>query len=122
MTTQQLFYALLLGVSCALIGATVINVLSKEPILNWWFVLGERLGKTVKDRREVERWFYKPIWGCDKCFSGQLALWSFAVTRTDWGAFKMQDYSIFCHVLAVCTAVFMSVIFSLTYSQLKKHE
>lgn len=41
-------------------------VLSKEPILNWWFMFGLRFSS---------KWFYKPIWGCEKCFAGQVALW-----------------------------------------------
>ena len=41
-------------------------ILSKEKILNWWFMFGLRF---------ENRFFYKPIWGCEFCFAGQLAFW-----------------------------------------------
>lgn len=44
------------------------NFLADEPILNWWFKIGDKYHG---------RWFYKPIWGCEFCFAGQLALWTY---------------------------------------------
>lgn len=42
------------------------NILAYEPILNWWFKIGEA---------HEDKWYHKPIWGCVLCISGQWALW-----------------------------------------------
>lgn len=44
------------------------EILAYEPVLNWWFQFGLKF---------ENKWFYKPIWGCQLCFSGQVALWIF---------------------------------------------
>ncbi len=58
---------MLLTIILISITATVyINILSQEKILNWWFMFGLRF---------EDKFFYKPIWACEKCFAGQLAFW-----------------------------------------------
>ena len=44
------------------------EILSHQNVLNWWFRFGIRY---------ENRWFWKPIWGCSICFSGQIALWTY---------------------------------------------
>lgn len=46
------------------------EILAEQPVLNWWFRWGIRFEK---------RWFYKPIWGCILCISGQWALWIYVL-------------------------------------------
>ena len=46
------------------------EILAEQPVLNWWFRWGIRFEK---------RWFWKPIWGCSLCISGQLALWIYVL-------------------------------------------
>jgi hypothetical protein len=43
-------------------------ILAHEDITNWWFRFGLRYER---------RFFYKPIWGCELCIAGQMALWLF---------------------------------------------
>ena len=43
-------------------------ILAYEPILNWWFMFGAKFEK---------RFFYRPIWGCEKCLAGQIAFWTY---------------------------------------------
>ena len=45
-------------------------ILAYEPALSWWFKFGLRFHK---------RWYYAPIWGCELCFAGQLALWTYCL-------------------------------------------
>jgi hypothetical protein len=58
------FYAALIG----LFAVVYKHILAYEEILNWWFRFGSRF---------EGRWFWKPIWGCELCISGQIALWSY---------------------------------------------
>lgn len=69
------FYAALIG----LFAVVYRHILAYEPVLNWWFVWGARF---------EDKWFYKPIWGCELCISGQLALWSYAL---NWFAYRYFD-------------------------------
>lgn len=63
---------LLMILTAALIGLFAVvyrHILAYEEILNWWFKFGDRYSN---------RWFYKPIWGCELCVSGQIAFWTYA--------------------------------------------
>lgn len=59
-------WSLLLGITAVIYK----NFLAHEEVLNWWFRFGDKY---------EGRWFYKPIWGCVYCISGQLALWFYLV-------------------------------------------
>lgn len=59
-------WSLLLGITAVIYK----NFLAHEEVLNWWFRYGDKY---------EGRWFYKPIWGCVYCISGQLALWFYLV-------------------------------------------
>lgn len=118
MITKFFIDSLELGFACALFSVNLIVILAHEPIANWWFRFGQRVGvKIVKHgefEQEVERWFYKPIWGCEKCFAGQLALWLYL--RFNW-----QQYSLFYHLLTIALAITFAVIISFIINQIKKN-
>jgi hypothetical protein len=120
--------SVLLGIACSIIGVTVNVIMPNERILNWWFRFGESVGKEIVDGREVERFIYRPIWGCEKCFAGQLALCIYffshihAISPDQWelyGWFSFTSYSLSGHILAVCTAIFTAVIFSHIINKIK---
>jgi hypothetical protein len=117
--------AILLGLSAAIISVAMIVVMPHEMILNWWFVFGQAVGMRKVNGRQVERWFFRPVWGCEKCFAGQIVLWSYLITHTTirrgdpfglccgcWWIYPSNDYSLFCHILAICSGVIMAVILS----------
>lgn len=56
----------LYGAFIALFAVTYRLILAYQPVLNWWFRFGLRFSN---------KWFYNPIWGCELCFAGQVALW-----------------------------------------------
>lgn len=56
----------LFGLFIAFFAVCYKLVIDTHPVLNWWFMFGMRFQKY---------WFYKPIWGCELCFAGQIALW-----------------------------------------------
>jgi hypothetical protein len=61
-----LFTLVVLPVLTGIASIVYMDILGTEIILNWWFRVGARFEK---------KWFFKPVWGCQKCFAGQLCLW-----------------------------------------------
>ena len=61
-----IMYAMCIG----LLATVYRSILAYEEILNWWFVFG---------RRFENSFFYKPVWGCEKCFAGQIAFWTYSI-------------------------------------------
>lgn len=59
---EIIIYAVLIGVAASVYK----NVLLYEDVLKWWVKIGQK---------RKEKFYYKPLWGCDKCFAGQLCLW-----------------------------------------------
>lgn len=66
---QIVIFSYILGAGCGIVGAVYRYVLAYE-FLNGWFRFGDRY---------EGKWFYRPVWGCAKCFSGQLALWFWSI-------------------------------------------
>lgn len=62
---------LFLAIAIALTTISYRYILAYEPVLNWWFKFGAKF---------ENRFFYKPIWGCAKCISGQIALWFYLLS------------------------------------------
>lgn len=93
---QILFFSLLVGFCCGLIGAIYRSVLAYELILNWWFRFGNRY---------EGKWFFRPVWECAKCFSGQLAGWF-------WLAFKILPA-----IIRYCGQISRGLPFSIHYAQ-----
>lgn len=90
------------------------NFLAHEPVLNWWFKFGERFHK---------RWFYAPIWGCEFCFAGQIAFWTYLlnvvfgvilketapISRLIFSVipkYHFSDWSVFSWVIFICLTIF----------------
>lgn len=121
MATAMFLHAFLLGIAGAIMGVTVNVIMPNEKILNWWFRIGEKVGKEIVHGQEKERLIFRPIWGCEKCFSGQLAFWIYFFSHIRpnepiyWeanGWFSFPGYSLIEHALAVCTAILSAVILS----------
>lgn len=90
------------------------DFLSQEPVLNWWFKIGDRYHK---------RWFYKPIWGCEFCIAGQFAFWTYLlnilfgvilketapISRLIFSIvpkYHFLDWSVFSWVIFICLTIF----------------
>lgn len=69
-----LLYALLIG----LFAVVYRHILAYEDILNWWFRFGSRF---------ENKSFWKPVWGCEICIAGQLALWVYLLNWIVWTNF-----------------------------------
>lgn len=108
--------SLILGIICGLTASIYRGVLAYEGILNWWFRFGARF---------EGKWFYRPIWECEKCFAGQLALWTylllhleveFSTQRGGFGAVlpvsaHLQGYHLIGHIFGVMAAIFTAPLF-----------
>lgn len=107
---QFIFYSFMIAVSAYVYK----NFLAQEPVLNWWFKFGDRYHK---------KWFYAPVWGCEFCIAGQLALWTyllnviFAVILKESAPisrlifsiipkYSFWDFSVFNGVIFICLTIF----------------
>lgn len=111
---ETLIFSFCVGV----IAMVYYHVLAYSPLLNWWFRFGAKF---------ENRWFHGPIWGCECCISGQLALWSYLGTviipacvqeRGQGGAiettavyFTASPASVlFGLILAICGAITTAIV------------
>lgn len=122
MNLDFLFFALIIGIT----GVIYRLILAYEPILNWWFMFGLRYEK---------RWFYKPVFGCEFCFAGQIAFWSYLINWVSiyfngnapfWRfifflipEYNFKDYGVFWLVSFVCLAIFFAFIIGKFIERLK---
>ena len=108
----------------AIIAIVYKKILSHEPVLNWFFRWGLRFER---------RLFYKPIWGCEKCFAGQAAFWtylfSWVYTYLNADApfprflfflipkYNLENWSVFLGVFFVCLTMLLTFIGSKLYEK-----
>lgn len=79
------------------------HTILKDYLLSWWFRFGyEYFGQYQGTWKEH---FYMPIWGCQYCTSGQLALWLYFYLF--W-----CDYEFYYHIMFISlTILFTKIIF-----------
>jgi len=105
-----------LGIMLGLIAAVYRGVLAyEEPFSLWW-----KFGGRFEDR-----WFFKPVWGCGKCFAGQIAFWIYLFLHLELQKRPFADgnmpvldvfpylegYSLIGHLFAVAVAIFAAIVF-----------
>lgn len=107
----------------AVVAVIYKEFLAYEPVLNWWFKIGDRFHG---------RWFYPPIWGCKYCFAGQVAFWTyllnvvFGVILRETAPFSrlifavipkyhFADWSVFSGVIFICLTIFSVFLVSKIY-------
>jgi len=62
-------------------------VLAHQEVLSWWFQFGARFSG---------KWFYKPIWGCELCFAGQVAAWTYGL---NWVSSNLNESAPFWRLI-----------------------
>lgn len=125
MIPQMFLEAVCLALVAATISCTLIVAIPNEPIVAWWFKFGNWIGAPVVNGWEKQRWFYKFIWGCEKCFAGQLAFWLYLHYHTTFkfapscslagdlaNIFTLGGYSIPFHLFSVFLAIITAMYFS----------
>ncbi len=77
----------------AIIAYVFILLTEEGMIFAWWYKLIRRLPDVL----------YKPLGGCQACFSGQVSLWYFLVMRFD-------SYNFFEHLFFVAATILTVII------------
>ncbi len=104
--------AFLWGLACAFVGVVYAVVLAENDTpLNKWF----DLLRWAQDRGGWTSWIASPLGGCQNCFSGQLALWSFSIVLP-WSS---NPISIAAHLFAACSAVIFAHAITALYRWIK---
>ena len=109
----------------AVISYVYKEIIGREAVLNWWFKFGLRF---------ENRFFYRPIWGCEKCFAGQTALWiyilNWASTNFNTNApfwrfifffipkYGKTDFNVFVGLFSVSLTIFITFLISKTIKKL----
>lgn len=118
-----ILYALLIAIAAVIYR----RFLSREEILSWWFQFG--------DRNFSGKWFYKPIWGCEFCIAGQMALWTYILNalsvvireeHREITGFILSlvpllpagEISVFGGVIFVCLTIFFVGIVNFIYTKI----
>ena len=117
MLLDILINGLILGVIAGIVATVYVNVLSKEEHFAWWWQFGNRF---------EHEWFFKPIWGCHKCFSGQFCLLVYLFhTLSIEKTFAMlgfmpvlalqidfEGYSLIEHIFSISSGILFSIVFT----------
>ena len=97
--TASLLLAILWGVICGLCGATYAVALPLNGFpAAWWF---NWLDRWYNSESAVKSSIGAILGGCEKCFSGQLALWSSSAV-VPW---SLDTLSIAVHIVAASCAI-----------------
>lgn len=104
----MLLDALQWGLSCAVIGVVYAEVLANEstPLSPWFDFL-----HWMDARGKQWSWLAKPMGACEKCASGQLALW------TSWAFLQFECNAVavaFC-LLSAGTAILSAPLLTKLY-------
>ena len=101
--------------------------LAHQKVLNWWFQFGLRFEK---------KWFYDPIWGCQMCFAGQMALWIYFFNAISsnlnenapfWRfvfffipKYGLEDYDVITGVFSITLSILLTLILTKLIKQIEK--
>lgn len=116
----QIYFFTVVSFVLAICACVYMLVLSHENVLNWWFRFGSRFETTKKGSQNM---IHKVIWGCEKCLSGQLALWTYLIVvyKPFSGYFKpsfdLGGYNLLIHLYFICISVLMARIISKLFSK-----
>ena len=86
---EQFFEMFTMALMIAHLAVLYSRILSHEDVMNWWFRWGSQF---------EGKWFWKPIWGCHLCISGQIALWLYManwIFASIWAGNMGRSYFIY---------------------------
>ena len=111
----------------AVISYVYKEIIGREAVLNWWFKFGLNFEK---------RFFYRPIWGCEKCFAGQTALWiyilnwlstNFNTNTPFWRIifffipkYDIETFNVFLGVFSVSLTILLTFLLTKTIKKFEK--
>lgn len=75
----------------------VYHCVLREKFLSKWFFWGwKKFDNLQHDRPWYISIWYEPIFNCEKCFAGQMALWRF---------FFWDSYSLYYHIIFIALTI-----------------
>lgn len=104
----------------AVLAVVYVNILTGPgEVLEW---LKRGLHNMLNDEQKLNDGegyhpLYKMLVGCEKCFAGQVALWTYFIMHVD----RYQSISftlIFNHIMFISLTIFMTVIIQSIYKKL----
>lgn len=120
----NIFGMLLVSFCIAIVSLVYTVVLPFEPIGNKWY-------NFLKWLTRGNKYFFKPLIDCSKCFAGQVAIWGyFFAFHTlfhveHFPFFKLfhvehwgQSYSIPGHIFTVCCSILFAELLNKYYDKL----
>ena len=111
-TVASIALAVLWGLCCSFVGVVYAVVLAEDDTpMNKWF----DLLRWAQERGGWTSWISSPLGGCQNCFSGQLAMWSFSIVLP-WST---DPLSIAAHLFAGCSAVIFAIAITALYRWIK---
>lgn len=84
--------------------SVVYHSVLRKSFLSGWFLWG--YNKFGRDENNWKYNIYMPIWGCEKCTAGQIALWTFPF---------MFEYYFAYHIGYIALTIFLSKILTFIY-------
>lgn len=120
----RLLEAVIFGLGAGIIGSVYREILAYEKPFTRWWQFGARYEK---------KWFFRPVWECGKCFSGQLAGWAWIFCRIIPGIITARGprdgfpgfwiyyathapLGLFCLILAITTAIASAIVLTKVFN------
>lgn len=114
MLYADILISTLYGISCGVIGFVWCIILTDNGMifngLNRY--LHDKLNTQQQKLEAKYSWIYKIVIGCEKCFSGQFALWTY-IGLSVYGSI---NYCIIGHIICVTYSILTVTLITKTYN------
>jgi hypothetical protein len=111
----DLLFAIIYGITCGVIGFVWCIVLTDKGMI--FNRLNRYLHNTLNTQKQILEaeysWMYKILIGCERCFSGQFALWTY-IALSIYGSI---DYSLLTHIICTSYSICTAAIITKTYNK-----
>ena len=116
-----------LALMSAVIAVTYMLILLREKLFRPWAMLGAKHGVILDKQGGLLRYrfWYKPLFQCEKCLAGQLGLWSYLLIwlrvkthvwfyvagyKVPGITFDFSVYYLYGHAYTICASIFFAVL------------
>jgi len=100
----------LISVKIAIFSVVYMLILQHEEPFNKWFKLGYRL---FYNNANI---IYKPLFKCEKCLAGQIALWYYLAQVF---YYKVYQYNFFEHIYFIALTILITFFLAQFYKKVE---
>ena len=97
-----------IAIKISIIAIVYILILQHEKPFNKWFSFGYKYFR--------DTFIYKPVFSCEKCFAGQIALWKYLA---EVFYFKTIKYNFFEHIYFVSITILITFFLAQLYKKIE---